>query len=164
VVVKAVQKTGPSEKISLVVIKDSRPCIDSNLDEARRNEKIKNGGLAYSLGSIFEFIYSVPKLIEISKDAENLKKMYKKEELKQEVWNEEQQNTANSEKLNAIQFQLSIQESLKFVDREAFFVLQADREDDFAPIKQLDGEEATPESAIRALSDLHIKYLALAGA
>lgn len=90
--------------------------------------------------------------------------MYKKEELKQEVWNEEQQNTANSEKLNAIQFQLSIQESLKFVDREAFFVLQADREDDFAPIKQLDGEEATPESAIRALSDLHIKYLALAGA
>lgn len=77
-VVKAVQKTGPSEKISLVVIKDSRPCIDSNLDEARRNEKIKNGGLAYSLGSIFEFIYSVPKLIEISKDAENLKKCTRK--------------------------------------------------------------------------------------
>jgi len=164
VVVKAVQKTGPSEKIGLVVIKDSRPCIESNLDEARRNEKSKKGGLAYSLGSIFEFIYSVPKLIEISKDAENLKKMYKKEELKQEIWNEEQQNTANSEKLNAIQFQLSVQESLKFVDREAFFVLQVEREDDFAPIKQLDGDEATPEAATRALSDLHIKYLALAGA
>jgi UDP-N-acetylglucosamine/UDP-N-acetylgalactosamine diphosphorylase len=164
VVVKAVQKISPNEKIGAIVIKDSRPYIESNLDQARRNEKSKNGSLAYSLGSVFEFIYSVPKLVEISKDAENLKKMYRKEELRQEVWSEEQQKAVMSEKNNAIQFQLTVHESLQFVDREAFFVLQVERDEEFAPIKQLEGEEATPEAARRALSDLHIKYLALAGA
>jgi len=74
------------------------------LPEEKSKEKNQNGSLKYNLGSCFEFVFSVPKLLEICKDSDNIKKMYSKENTIQDVWNEETQSIQTPEKENAVQF------------------------------------------------------------
>lgn len=90
--------------------------------------------------------------------------MYHKHLRKVAVWIEEQQKADVPEKENAYKFELFVHNCLEFVDKEKFGLLVVERDDEFAPVKNAPGSEVdSPDTARALLTQLHIKWLTLAG-
>lgn len=89
--------------------------------------------------------------------------MYEKKETLRAYWIEDSQKSEIPEKNNAIVMSMNAKLIPQFFDKEKFIVFEAEREQAFAPIKQLEGDYATPATAKESLMDLHKQFFVLAG-
>jgi UDP-N-acetylglucosamine/UDP-N-acetylgalactosamine diphosphorylase len=156
---KVVKKCRPEEKVGVVV------CINGSLhiveySELSRDEmyaKNEDGTLKYNAGSIAVHIISIDFLEKIHQKGEGLPYHAA---VKKVSCLDGNGNIINPEKNNAIKFESFIFDVLKYVKKGV--VMEVLREDEFSPIKNMDGE-FSPTTARQDMVNLFGRWLRSAG-
>lgn len=130
VVIKAIKREDPLEKVGVIVEEQGQIAVReySELDENTRNLMDEKGNLDYSLANISLFAFSMPFIKKIATDEKCFLPLHP---VKKEVISEDPQNSP------AWKFEKFIFDLLPFSDKTK--ILLCDREDTFAPLKNLTG-------------------------
>ena len=87
------------------------------------------------------FMLRSKKLLNLCKDTKSLNKLYHKAFKKIEAWDEEAKDTVKPDEENGYKFELFIHNFLPFCDQGKFGALKVDRSEEFAPVKNANGED-----------------------
>ncbi|MEF3306014.1 UDPGP type 1 family protein [Paenibacillus sp. GYB003] len=155
---KAAYKTHPEEKVGVLCLKDGRPAVleYSEVPERLLYEKDAAGRLVYGLGNLSIHLF---RLDFIERHAERdiayhaAHKKIKTVDGRGEPFTPDAPNGCKLETFIFDYFPLA----------ERMTVLSFRREEEFAPVKNKEGEDS-PRTACRLVLDLHRKWLAEAGA
>ena len=156
---KIVKKRHPEEKVGIIVQMDGRMHLIEYSELSREDmyAKDENGALKHNAGNIAVHMISI----------DFLEKVYKKEDplpyhaaIKKVPYLDERGSMVNPEKNNAIKFESFIFDVLKYVRNGV--IMEALREDEFSPIKNMDGENS-PATARQDMVNLFGRWLRNAG-
>jgi UDP-N-acetylglucosamine/UDP-N-acetylgalactosamine diphosphorylase len=148
---KVCEKRYTGEKVGVVCKKNNNYDIVeySELSQEEANRLDEDGSIYFNLGSILIFMLSSKKLLKLCQDTASLNKLYHKAFKKIEYWNG--QNTVKPEVENGYKFELFLHNFLPFCDQGKFGALKVSREDEFAPVKNKDGEATDTPTTAREL-------------
>lgn len=139
--IKAIKKAHPFESVGALCLEDGLPSMIaySEITDEQRFAKDENGELMYNFGDTANFIFNVPKLISLCRgngaDALPIHRMTKKIPYMDENGKYAQPKEPNGFKYEMIAFDLMT----KLGSAMAY---EADRQKEFAPIKNLHGEDS----------------------
>jgi UDP-N-acetylglucosamine/UDP-N-acetylgalactosamine diphosphorylase len=156
---KGVRKTDPAEKVGVFASADGKTLVVeySELSEENQQLQDKNGGLAYGFGNIAIHVFSLPFLKGVLAAEQ---KLPYHTSLRKVPYIDKTGHRAQPRKPNAHKFETFVFDALQFSEKTV--VLEARREDEFAPVKSSTGKD-TPENAIRLLSNMWGRWLAGSG-
>ncbi|TNJ63664.1 UDPGP type 1 family protein [Paenibacillus hemerocallicola] len=154
---KVAEKAHPEEKVGILCLRDGRPAVVeyTEVPEKLMYETDVNGRLAYGLGNLSIHLFRTD-FMEAHADADIA---YHAAHKKIKTVNEAGE-TVTPERPNAYKFERFIFDFFPLIDRMT--VLNIRRDDEFAPVKNKEGEDS-PETARRLLFNLHRKWLERAG-
>ncbi len=156
---KIVKKRNPEEKVGIIVQMGERLHLIeySELSHEDMNAKDEDGTLKYDAGNIAVHMISIDFLEKIYQHGDALPFHAA---LKKVPCLDEKGETINPEKNNAIKFESFIFDVLKYVKKGV--IMEALREDEFSPIKNMDGENS-PATARQDMINLFGRWLRNAG-
>ena len=156
---KVVKKCHPEEKVGIVVHIDGHLHVIEYSELGREDMYAKNedGTLKYDAGNIAVHMISIDFLEKIYQHGDTLPFHAA---LKKVPYMDENGNTINPEKNNAIKFESFIFDMLKHVEKGV--IMEVLREDEFSPIKNVDGENS-PATARQDMINLFGRWLSSAG-
>jgi len=159
---KSVWKVDPSEKVGVVALKDGKPAVVeySELSEENKNLRDENGQLLFGAGNICNHFFSLDFLIEtvVPNCAGLFHLAHKKIPFAGKDGQTVKPTTNNGIKLEAFIFDV-------FPMSKNMAVLEAAREEEFAPVKNAPGESVdSPDSARAMYSSLCKRWAKAAGA
>ena len=145
------EKRSPDEKVGVVCKKNGKYDIVeySELSQEEANKTDDDGSIYFNLGSILIFMLSSKKLLKLCQDTASLNKLYHKAFKKIEQWDGEAAVKPDTE--NGYKFELFLHNFLPFCDQGKFGALKVLREDEFAPVKNKDGEKTDTPTTAREL-------------
>eukprot|EP00744_Colponema_vietnamica_P011782 GILI01016548.1.p1 GENE.GILI01016548.1~~GILI01016548.1.p1 ORF type:complete len:525 (+),score=178.96 GILI01016548.1:83-1576(+) len=159
---KVVAKRSADEKVGVLCLRNGQIEVVeySEMDPALCAQTDEQGRLAYNAGSICNHYFSVPFLRDlVAKHKDDLERKYHVAEKKIPFVNDNGQ-PETPDKINGIKLELFVFDSFAFARNMA--VLEVDREEEFAPVKNASGPDS-PESARTMVSKLHQKWIVQAG-
>ena len=135
--IKAIKKSHPHENVGCLCLEDGLPSMIAytELTDEQRYEKDENGEPVYNFGDTANFIFHVPRMLELGASALPIHRMTKKIPYVDENGERIEPKTPNGYKYEMIAFDLMT----KLGSAMAF---EADRRSEFAPIKNLHGEDS----------------------
>jgi UDP-N-acetylglucosamine/UDP-N-acetylgalactosamine diphosphorylase len=156
---KIVKKRHPEEKVGIVVDIDGHLQVIeySELSQEDMYARNENGGLKYNAANIAVHMISIDFLEKIYQHGDALPFH---SALKKVPYLDEKGDTINPEKNNAIKFESFIFDVLKHVEKGV--IMEALREDEFSPIKNMEGENS-PVTARQDMINLFGRWLRNAG-
>ena len=136
--IKSIIKSYPDEKVGNIVLKNGKPSVIEYIDfpEEYRNEKQENGELKYSEAHFGCNYLSIALLDRIADEKLPLHEAYK----------------SNEEYGDYIKYEMFIFDG--FEKANSGVVIRVKREDEFAPIKNKEGNDS-PETAIKLYESKH---------
>lgn len=159
---KVVWKTGPYESVGVVAEKGGKPCIVeySEITTEMAEQTDGNGRLVYGAGNICNHFYTLDFICE--KVVPNLGNMYHIARKKIPYYDATTKSTVKPESNNGIKLESFIFDIFPLSERMA--VLDALREDEFAPVKNAPGSASdSPDTARAYLSKQSQKWVTEAG-
>ena len=159
---KACIKRDFKEQLGIVVKKNNKYaiCEYSQLSEQDLFALDDNGTLKYNLGSILNFIIKTDKLQEFIEDSDVLCKMYYKSFRKIPYFDAEKKETVGPVANNGYKFELYVNSFLPNIEKGKFGILKVQRDEEFAPVKNPEGDpNDSPITARQMLFKLHKKWL-----
>jgi len=156
---KIVKKCHPEEKVGIVVDIDGHLQVIEYSELSQENMYAKNedGSLKYNAANIAVHMISINFLEKIYQHGDALPFHAA---LKKVPCLDEKGDTINPEKNNAIKFESFIFDVLKHVEKG--MIMEVSREDEFSPIKNMDGENS-PATARQDMINLFGRWLCNAG-
>jgi UDP-N-acetylglucosamine pyrophosphorylase len=157
VATKVAEKSHPEEKVGILCLRDGRPAVVEYTEVPKKLmvETDGNGRLVYGLGNLSIHLFRAD-FMEEHADADIA---YHAAHKKIKSINDEGEPVI-PERPNAYKFERFIFDFFPLVDRMT--VLNIRREEEFAPVKNKEGEDS-PETARRLLFNLYRKWLEQAG-
>ncbi|WP_238403205.1 UTP--glucose-1-phosphate uridylyltransferase [Paenibacillus mesophilus] len=154
---KVAEKSHPEEKVGILCLRDGRPAVVEYTEVPKELmvETDRNGRLVYGLGNLSIHLFRAD-FMEEHAEADIA---YHAAHKKIKSVNVEGEPVV-PERPNAYKFERFIFDFFPLIERMT--VLNIRREEEFAPVKNKDGEDS-PESARRLLFDLHRRWLEQAG-
>ena len=146
---KSVVKRDPEEKVGVFCKKNGRPYVIeyTEITDEMANAKDSNGELIYGESHILTNLFNIKALENISQNKLPYHKAFKKAK-----YMDENGEIIRPEKPNAYKYETFIFDA--FESLESMSVLRVKREDEFAPLKNADGEDS-PDTA----RELYKKYM-----
>ena len=146
---KSVVKRDPEEKVGVFCKKNGRPYVIeyTEITDEMANAKDSNGELIYGESHILTNLFNIKALENISQNKLPYHKAFKKAK-----YMDENGEIIKPEKPNAYKYETFIFDA--FESLESMSVLRVKREDEFAPLKNADGEDS-PDTA----RELYKKYM-----
>ncbi|KAL3909660.1 MAG: hypothetical protein SGILL_008000 [Bacillariaceae sp.] len=159
---KVVWKSGPHEKVGVIAEKDGKPCVVeySEISSEMAERVDANGRLVFGAGNICNHFYTLDFLRD--KIMPNLGNLYHVARKKIPCYDEKSQQTVKPESNNGIKMESFIFDIFPLSERMA--VLDAEREDEFSPVKNAPGSASdSPDTARQHLSKQAKKWVSNAG-
>lgn len=146
---KSVVKRNPEEKVGVFCKRNGRPYVIeyTEITDEMANAKDSNGELIYGESHILTNLFNIKALENISQNKLPYHKAFKKAK-----YMDENGEIIRPEKPNAYKYETFIFDA--FESLESMSVLRVKREDEFAPLKNADGEDS-PDTA----RELYKKYM-----
>lgn len=146
---KSVLKRSPSENVGVFCKKNGKPSVIeyTEITEEMANERDKNGELVYGESHILTNLFNIKALENIAQNKLPYHKAFKKAK-----YMDENGEIVKPEKPNAYKYESFIFDAFEKLD--AMSILRVKREDEFAPLKNADGEDS-PDTA----RQLYINYM-----
>lgn len=146
---KSVLKQNPNEKVGLICNKNNKPCVIeyTEIPDNMLNSKKTNGELMLSEANIVSNLFSIHLLEKLV----NVPLPYHVAKKKCNMLDKQGEKKMASEP-NAYKFETFIFDSYNYVDD--VFVMRVKRENEFAPIKNKEGEDS-PETACKLYNELY---------
>lgn len=138
--IKSILKTNPEEKVGNIVLKNGKPTVIEYIDfeDKYKNEKLENGNLKYSEAHFGCNYLKINLLDRIAEEKLPLHEAYK----------------SNTEYGDYIKYEMFIFDG--FEKANSGIVIRVNREDEFAPIKNKEGNDS-PETAIKLYENKNMK-------
>ena len=157
---KIVEKRSPDEKVGVLGLINGKPGVIeySDLDEEEMKARDEKGKLKFSAGSIAIHIINTAFIRRLNEGSFTLQ--FHKAEKKIAYLDDETGEIVTPEENNGIKFEAFVFDALRFAGKT--MALEVRREDDFAPVKNKDGDDS-PETARQAISALFRSWLEDAG-
>ncbi len=139
---KSIAKSYPEEKVGVFCKREGKPSIIEyiELTEEMRNKKNEDGDLVYGDANIVSHLLSVDAIEKIATNSLDYHVAFKKN-----AYIDENLNEIAPEEPNSFKFEAFIFDGFKFLDDMSVFRVK--REEEFAPIKNKEGEDS-PDTAI----------------
>lgn len=149
---KVVPKVSPEEKVGVVCMKDNKPSIIeyTEMPEAKLQERGADGELTYGLANISIHMFSYAFIAANSDSELPYHVASKKIKYMNEAGELITPEVPNAYKLERFIFDF-------FPLAEAMTVVKVKREEEFAPVKNKDGDDS-PQTAKQLVLDLHRKW------
>lgn len=146
---KSVVKRGPAEPVGVFCKRDGRPSVIeyTEITEEMANERDEKGELVYGESHILTNLFHINALKNIAHNQLPYHKAFKKAK-----YMNENGEIIQAEKPNAYKYESFIFDA--FESLENMSILRVKREDEFAPLKNAEGEDS-PDTA----RDLYIQYI-----
>lgn len=146
---KSVVKRSPTENVGVFCKKNGRPSVIeyTEITEEMANARDKKGELLYGESHILTNLFNIKALENIAQNKLPYHKAFKKAE-----YMDENGEIVKSEKPNAYKYEAFIFDAFETLD--SMSILRVKREDEFAPLKNADGEDS-PDTA----RQLYINYM-----
>lgn len=146
---KSVVKRSPNEKVGVFCKKDGRPYVIeyTEITDEMANAKDENGELLYGESHILTNLFNIKALENISKNKLPYHSAFKKAK-----YMDKEGNIIKPETPNAYKFEAFIFDAFESLDDMS--ILRVKREDEFAPLKNAEGEDS-PDTA----RQLYIDYI-----
>ena len=146
---KSVVKRNPEDKVGVFCKRNGRPYVIeyTEITDEMANAKDSNGELIYGESHILTNLFNIKALENISQN-----KLPYHKALKKAKYMDENGEIIKPEKPNAYKYETFIFDA--FESLESMSVLRVKREDEFAPLKNADGEDS-PDTA----RELYKKYM-----
>lgn len=159
---KFIQKKYPTESIGVFVRRgDKMDLIEySELGEDMAKETFEDGTLKYNQGNIVNFLVEVNMMNDlVTGKSEVLNSLYHCAVKKIPEYNEETDSTEKPAKENGYKLELFVHSFLAYVEG-AFEMIEGIREEEFAPVKNKEGEDKdSPNTAREMVSKLHSSWV-----
>ena len=141
-VAKSVVKRNPYEKVGVFIRKNGKPAVIeySEISEKMANERDINGDLVYSESYVVMSAFNILALEKIAKEKLPFHKATKKVKFKNEKG-----EIVNPIVANVYKYETFLFDAFELLDDIS--ILRVSREDEFAPIKNAEGEDS-PDTAI----------------
>lgn len=146
---KSVVKRSPEEKVGVFCKKNGRPYVIeyTEITDEMANARDKNGELLYGESHILTNLFNIKALENIAQNKLPYHKAFKKAK-----YMDENGEIIKPEKPNAFKYEAFIFDAFESLD--SMSILRVRREDEFAPLKNADGEDS-PDTA----RELYINYM-----
>ena len=146
---KSVVKRSPSESVGVFCKKNGKPSVIeyTEITEEMANARDKNGELLYGESHILTNLFNIKALENIAQNKLPYHKAFKKAK-----YMDENGEIIKPEKPNAYKYEAFIFDAFERLD--SMSILRVKREDEFAPLKNADGEDS-PDTA----RQLYINYM-----
>lgn len=146
---KSVVKRSPTENVGVFCKKNGRPSVIeyTEITEEMANARDKNGELLYGESHILTNLFNIKALENIAQNKLPYHKAFKKAK-----YMDENGEIVKPEKPNAYKYEAFIFDAFESLD--SMSILRVKREDEFAPLKNADGEDS-PDTA----RQLYINYM-----
>jgi len=159
---KFIQKKYPKEEIGVFVKKnDKLDLIEySELGDEMAEETFEDGVLKYNQGNIINFLMEVETLNNlVNEKADALDGLYHRAIKKIPEYNEENDTSEKPTEENGYKLELFVHSFLSYVEG-AFEMIEGIREEEFAPVKNKEGESKdSPTTAREMISKLHHSWI-----
>lgn len=144
---KSVIKRSPTENVGVFCKKNGRPSVIeyTEITDEMANSKNQNGELLYGESHILTNLFSIKALEEIAQNKLPYHKAFKKAK-----YMDENGEIIKPEKPNAYKYEAFIFDAFEKLD--GMSILRVKREDEFAPLKNADGEDS-PNTATQLYID-----------
>ncbi len=154
---KVCAKRDPSEGLGVVVLREGRQAVVeyTELTDAQKRATRENGDLVFKFGSVAIHLFSLAFLQREAAAGLPLHQAHKKVGFCDEAG-----KPVKPAKANAYKFEKFIFDALP--DAQAAVILEFAREDEFAPVKNADGEDS-PETARLAMMEKFARWLSFCG-
>ncbi|MDF2885138.1 MAG: UDP-N-acetylglucosamine pyrophosphorylase [Clostridiaceae bacterium] len=154
---KVVEKRYPEEKVGILCYKNNKPAIVeySEIPKTFAGEIYENGKLVYSNANILNHMLSVSFIESIIDKTMPLHIAYKKIQYIDEQGRKIVPSEPNGYKFEYFLFDI-------FEKLNDMAALEVEREEEFAPVKNREGEDS-PKTARELILNLHKKWLIVAG-
>lgn len=160
--VKYIDKIDPNEKCGVFLKYKNKPYMLDyvNISKDISCELDENGSLKYSYANILCYLINTKELNTYMSDKDCIEK-YNKEyncvSKRVKCYNFENNESVE---IDSIKFELFLNSIFQFANSESNFNLfYTKREDEFSPVKQLEGDTNTPSCTKKDLNNLHLKWL-----
>jgi UDP-N-acetylglucosamine/UDP-N-acetylgalactosamine diphosphorylase len=156
---KVVQKRSPDEKVGVLGLIDGRPGVIeySDLSEKDMNARDENGRLRFSAGNPAIHIFSVAFIRRCNEGGFALP--YHKAE-KVVPYLDETGSVVTPDEKNGIKYETFVFDAIQYAEKT--MALEVEREEEFAPVKNAEGEDS-PETSRRTITSLYRSWLEKAG-
>ena len=146
---KSVVKAGPQEKVGVFCKRNGKPSVVeySEISPEMAEATDKNGELIYGESHILCNLFSIEAIEKISKNTLPYHSAFKKAE-----YIDENGNLISSDKPNAYKFEAFLFDAFETLNDMA--ILRVKREEEFAPVKNAEGEDS-PETARKLYKEFH---------
>jgi UDP-N-acetylglucosamine/UDP-N-acetylgalactosamine diphosphorylase len=154
---KVCAKRNPSEGLGVVVVRDGRQAVVeyTELTDAQKEARRPDGELVFKFGSVAIHIFSLAFLKQEATAGLPLHQAHKKVS-----YCDETGKTCKPEKPNAYKFEKFIFDALP--DAKTALLLEFAREDEFAPVKNAEGDDS-PATARAAMMEKWARWMAAIG-
>ena len=146
---KSVVKANPQEKVGVFCKRNGKPSVVeySEISPEMAEATDKNGELIYGESHILCNLFSIEAIEKISKNTLPYHSAFKKAE-----YIDENGNLISSDKPNAYKFEAFLFDAFETLNDMA--ILRVKREEEFAPVKNAEGEDS-PETARKLYKEFH---------
>ena len=146
---KSVVKAGPQEKVGVFCKRNGKPSVVeySEISPEMAEATDKNGELIYGESHILCNLFNIEAIEKISKNTLPYHSAFKKAE-----YIDENGNLISSDKPNAYKFEAFLFDAFETLNDMA--ILRVKREEEFAPVKNAEGEDS-PETARKLYKEFH---------
>ena len=146
---KSIVKAYPEERVGVFCTKEGKPTVIeyTEISDEMCNETNENGELVYSEAHILCNMFKVDAIDEISKDKLPYHSAYKKIE-----YMDENGDIVKPQSPNAYKFEAFLFDAFELLKNMA--VYRVKREEEFAPIKNAEGNDS-PETAVKLYKDFY---------
>jgi UDP-N-acetylglucosamine/UDP-N-acetylgalactosamine diphosphorylase len=154
---KVCAKRDPSEGLGVVVVRDGRQAVVeyTELTDDQKKARRPDGDLVFKFGSVAIHIFSLVFLKQEATAGLPLHQAHKKVS-----YCDDAGKTCKPDKPNAFKFEKFIFDALP--DARAALILEFAREDEFAPVKNAEGEDS-PVTSRAAMMEKWVRWMELAG-
>jgi UDP-N-acetylglucosamine/UDP-N-acetylgalactosamine diphosphorylase len=163
---KFVSKRDPTEPVGIFLNINGKPSLIDYVTFPKKlaEERIENNKLKYRQSNILNYILSVKFLHNILNNSEKYSKLISQFNFaKKKIDSYDVEKAQENVKIDGVKFELFFHTIFAFCESE-MLLLEVDRNDEFAPIKNADpAENDTPKTCRKIMTNLFLKWVKKAG-
>ena len=159
---KYVKKVDPNEKVGNFLVYKNHPMMLDYMEVPAELREMKkdNGDLVYNACNILDYLISVSFLDKVLNDESKFKELIMQFHILKKKFNicyyDEKENKIIYEKdANGLKFEIFFNSIFEFAEKEGLLLLEIDRNKEFTPVKNKEGEATnTPSITRKKMSNL----------
>lgn len=165
---KFIKKRSPDEKVGNFLVYNDHPMMLDYMEipDSLKNLRNNDGDLVYNASNILDYLISVSFLKKILADEVKFKELINQFHLLKKKFNGcyIENGSVITKQVDGIKFEIFFNSIFEFAEREGLLLFEIERDDEFAPVKNKDGEITNTPTVTRIkMSNLFKKWYRAAG-